>query len=651
MFVSPMIRDRLFTLPRAKSCVFVLVISIFGWYQLVDIVNAQSGTGIPTSPPASTSGQPNVVVILTDDQGWGDLSFHGNTNLSTPNIDSIARVGVRFDRYYVCPVCSPTRAEFLTGRYHPRCGVRGVSEGHERMNLDERTIAQHFGGAGYATACYGKWHNGSQYPYHPLARGFQDFYGFCSGHWGDYYSPQLEHNGKLVQGQGYIIDDLTNHAIKFIESNAKDKFFLYLSLPSPHSPMQAPDRFWQRHKDRNYAMKARDEDQEDVNFTRAAMAMVESVDENVGRVLSKLDQLGISKQTIVVFFCDNGPNSIRWNADMKGRKGSTDEGGVRSPLFMSWPGKIEGGRLISQICGAIDLVPTLADLAGVPVVLPKPLDGVSLKPLLTGEKVSFANRMIFSHWNRQVSVRTQQYRLDANGQLFDMVADPGQRRNVAAQRPDIAKELQLAVAQYKSSVLGELSEQPRPFSVGHPDFHSTILPARDGVPHGNVQRSAKAPNCSYFTNWTSTDDSMTWLIDVLEKGRFEVEMHYACSESAVGTQIELSFAGNTTRAVVEKANDVPAYGAAHDLVPRKGESYVKNFVPLSLGTIELAQGVDQLKLQALHIAAQPAAEQTEPPGKDTDAVANPTVAAGNPDNKLGNETGVEVRMLILRRVP
>src|SRR5213596_1934373 len=155
--------------------------------------------------------KPNVVVFLSDDQGWGDLSIHGNKNLSTPNIDSLARDGALFDRFFVCPVCSPTRAEFLTGRYHPRGGVWNVSTGGERLNLDEKTIADAFKAAGYATALFGKWHNGSQYPYHPNARGFEEYYGFTSGHWGDYFSPPLEHNGKPVKGEGYLTDDLTDH--------------------------------------------------------------------------------------------------------------------------------------------------------------------------------------------------------------------------------------------------------------------------------------------------------------------------------------------------------------------------------------------------------------------------------------------------------
>ncbi|MHC4587171.1 MAG: sulfatase-like hydrolase/transferase, partial [Planctomycetota bacterium] len=154
-------------------------------------------TAVPfQAKAANVNKRPNVVVILADDQGWGDLSVHGNINLKTPNIDSLARDGALFDRFFVCAVCAPTRAEFFTGRYHPRGGVRGVSTGQERLNVDEKTIGDTFKAAGYATAAYGKWHNGTQYPYHPNARGFDDYYGFCSGHWGNYFDPILEHNGK-----------------------------------------------------------------------------------------------------------------------------------------------------------------------------------------------------------------------------------------------------------------------------------------------------------------------------------------------------------------------------------------------------------------------------------------------------------------------
>ncbi|MHC5542910.1 sulfatase-like hydrolase/transferase, partial [Singulisphaera rosea] len=293
--------------------------------------------------------RPNIVLIVSDDQGWGDLSVHGNTNLSTPNIDSLARDGALFDRFFVCPVCSPTRAEFLTGRYHPRGGVWSTSTGGERLDLDEKTIGDTFKRSGYTVGAFGKWHSGTQYPYHPNARGFDEFYGFCSGHWGDYFNPPLEHNGRLVRGDGFITDDLTNHALSFIESNRDRPFFCYLPLNTPHSPMQVPDRFFAKFKDAKLGLSARGDQPEDVDFTRAALAMCENIDWNVGRLLKRLDELKLAEDTIVLYFCDNGPNGWRWNGGMKGRKGSTDEGGVRSPLLLRWPGHVKPGTKVSPI--------------------------------------------------------------------------------------------------------------------------------------------------------------------------------------------------------------------------------------------------------------------------------------------------------------
>lgn len=542
--------------------------------------------------------QPNVIVILTDDQGWGDLSLNGNANLSTPNIDSLGRIGARFDRFYVCPVCAPTRAEFLTGRYHPRGGVSGVTRGEERLNLDEKTIAQHFRANGYKTAAFGKWHNGMQYPYHPLARGFDEFYGYCSGHWGDYFSPQLERNGRLTKGNGYLVDDFTNEAMKFIEKNKSEKFFLYLPMPTPHSPMQVPDQYWDRMKDKKLTNIGLDGDKEDQDFTRAALAMVECIDSNVGRLLRKLDALSLSKNTIVVFFCDNGPNSSRWNGGMKGRKGSTDEGGVRSPLFISYPDHIKSGRLITQISGVIDLLPTLSDLAQVPLLGGKPLDGVSLEPLLTGRVGAIPDRMIFSHWKNKVSVRTQNYRLDHDGKLFDMFSDPGQTTEANDRFPDVADELNAYLAVWRSEVFRDGKDDDRPFTIGHPDFPLTQIPARDGNPHGEVSRSAKAPNCSYFTNWKTTNDKMTWDVEIVEGGNFEVEMFYACTENSVGSEVALSLGGSSTMAVITEANNPIAVGPEHDRVERKTQSPMKDFKRLRLGKIHLSKGRGELTLRA-----------------------------------------------------
>jgi arylsulfatase A-like enzyme len=552
---------------------------------------------------------PNVVVILADDQGWGDLSANGNTNLKTPHIDSLAKDGARFDRFFVQPVCSPTRAEFLTGRWHPRCGVRGVSTGQERLDLDERTVADAFRAAGYATGCFGKWHNGSQYPYHPNGRGFAEYYGFTSGHWGEYFDPPLDHNGKAVKGKGYITDDLTDRAIAFLKASAATgkPSFCYLALNTPHSPMQVPDAYWQRFE--KATLKLTGDKKEDINHTRAALAMCENIDDNVGRLLAALKDQKLDQNTIVVYFSDNGPNGPRWNGGMKGRKGSTDEGGVRSPLHVRWPAKVKPGTVVTAIAGAVDLYPTLIDLVGVKRVGDKPFDGISLAPWLSDADVKPLNRVLFQHWAGRVSVRDQRYRLDATGQLFDMVNDPNQTKNVAADHPEDAKRLAAEVERWKRDVLGELPKgEGRPFPVGHAEFPRSVLPARDGVPHGGAKRSASAPNCSFFTNWTKPEDSMTWEVEVNAAGKYEAIVHYTCRKADTGSVLELTVGTAKWVGTVAEAHDPPLRGKEQDRVSRGAESLVKDFRPLSLGVVQLPAGKGTLTLRATKVPGAQVAE-------------------------------------------
>jgi len=545
--------------------------------------------------------KPNVIIILTDDQGWGDLSSSGNTNLSTPNIDELAETGISFDRFYVSPYCSATRAEMLTGRYYVRGGVSSATSGRERLDLDETTISRVFKDAGYATAAYGKWHNGMQPPYHPNARGFDDYYGFCSGHWGNYYDPMLEHNGEIVQGEGYIIDDFTDHGLAFMEENKDHPFFLYLPYNTPHGPFQVPDRWWNKFENMDPAMVHREPGKENVQFTRAALAMCENIDWNVGRITDKLEELGLSENTIILYLSDNGPASYRWNGDMKGKKGDTDEGGVRSPFFIKWAGKFEAGKTVPQIAGAMDLLPTLSDLAGIDYEPQKALDGVSLKALMLEKNPEWEERLIFNHCNGRTSVRSQLYRLGHEGQLFDMVKDPEQYTDISDQEPEIKEELTLAKKKWEREVLSELPEKDtRNFTIGHPDFSFTQVPARDGTAFGNIKRSSKHANCSFFTNWTSLGDSITWEAEVLESGEYEVALYYTCPAGDVGSVFELSLAGSKLRGKITEAHDPPLTGMEHDRAPRGG-SFVKDFKRMPLGSIHLEKGEGVLTLKALEI--------------------------------------------------
>lgn len=545
--------------------------------------------------------KPNVVIILSDDQGWGDLGLNGNKNLQTPNIDKLAREGVVFDHFYVCPVSSPTRAELLTGRYHNRCGVYSTSSGGERLNADETTIAEVFKRAGYSTAIFGKWHNGMQYPYHPLARGFDEFYGFCSGHWGDYFSPQLiEYNEKIVRGNGYLPDDLTEKAMTFIENNRDSSFFLYLPYNTPHSPMQVPDQWWDKFKDKKIDMLADDPEKENINFTRSALAMCENIDWNVGRILDQLKKSGLEKNTIVIYFSDNGPAEWRWNGGMKGIKGSTDEGGVRSPLLIRWPGTIDHGSRIDEITGVIDLMPTLADLAGIEYKTQYPLDGISLKSLLFTKNQEMGNRTLISSWNGKLSVRSKNYLLDSQKKLFNLKTDPGQLEDLSEQMPDVSQELKSIAEQFRNEVLSDIQPDNRRFPVGHPDFSYTQLPARDAEFTGSIKRSNQFPNSSFLTNWTNTEDRIIWNVEVLSEGDYEAEIYYTCPKQDTGSVFQLSFGKDKLLAKITEPHDPPLRGMENDRVLRK-ESYVKDFKSLRTGTIHLEKGVGELTLESIEI--------------------------------------------------
>ena len=561
------------------------------------------------------SQRPNVLVILTDDQGWGDISCLGNTNLNTPNIDTLASQGVYFDRFFVCPLCSPTRAEFLTGRYHVRGNVMGVSGGRERLDLEPKTIADMFQEAGYTTVIIGKWHSGSQYPYHPAGRGFQEFYGISSGGCGNYFDPLVEHNGKIVKAKGYIADAFTDKTLEFLEKNKDQPFFCYLAYNTPHSPWLVPDEYWDRFTDDSFKLRGRNGENESLLMTRCALAMCENVDWNVGRLMKKLEELNLDKNTIVIYFSDNGPNSDRWNGGMKGAKSTVEEGGVRVPFFIRWPGKIPAGKKVPQIAGGMDLLPTLAKLTNLEPLGTLPLDGIDITPLIFGDGENWPDRTIVSmatHRDIILSIRNQQYRyVETGDQLFDMVADPGQQVNITKRNPEVHDQMVQALEDWKKSVDFASRDEGRrlpidPFPVGYSEFPWTPLPARDATFKGQVRRSAGAANGSFVTNWTSSNDKIMWKVDVHTEGEYKVAIHYTCAADDVGSSIELRYGDEKLVTKITEAHDPPLLDQWRRAP--SGESFQKYFKEMPLGTIHLKKGSGTLELSAPHVAGKEVAD-------------------------------------------
>jgi arylsulfatase A-like enzyme len=569
-------------------------------------------------PAGGEAAPPNVLLILTDDQGWGDVGRHGNEQIDTPVLDALHDASVRFDRFYVSPVCAPTRAALLTGRYPVRTGVTGVTQRYEVMRANELTLAEVFRDAGYATGCFGKWHNGQQYPNHPLGQGFDEFFGFCGGVWNNYFDATLEHNGEEIVTHGYITDVLTDSALAFIESHRDEPFLCYVPYNAPHTPWQVPDRYFDKYAERGLPAT-----------TASAYGMVENIDDNVGRLLASLDQHGLRGNTIVVFLTDNGPNSDRYNGGMRGRKGSVHEGGVRVPCFLSWPGRLEPGA-VTQIAAHVDLLPTLAELCGleVPPTRPLPLDGVSLVPLLSGaspdvpanlsERRLFTWRPTHDRQGRLVergAVRTGPYlfvRERGQDQLFDLQQDPQQKTDIANARPQILQELRSAWETWHAEAVPDTIPRTT-IPVGHAVAPRTELPAVESLSEGNPRfHNTNGYSHDWVTDWTSPDDRIWWELDVASAGEYEVTLSYACGADDVGSQVQL-----TARLTEESSNGNGDVANALTFTISKpfdtgtiarperdlsdGPRWMREFRMQNVGRLRLPAGRVRLQLRALGI--------------------------------------------------
>ena len=535
---------------------------------------------------------PNILIILTDDQGWGDLSINGNTNLKTPNIDNIALNGASFERFYVSPVCSPTRAELLSGKFFVRSGVNGVTRGYERMNTDVKLISDFFKGKKYKTGAFGKWHNGSQPPYHPNNRGFDEFYGFTSGHWGNYFDPILEKNGKIIKTEGYINDVITNEAISFIKKSNKP-FLSFISYNTPHSPMQVPDKY---SDGKDILLRGRYSKRENIEKTKAAMGMIENIDENIGNVVRLLKEKGVYENTIIIFFSDNGPNGNRWNNDLKDRKGSTNEGGVRVPFFIQWPNNIKKGLKIKQISSVLDVFPTLLELTGNESL--NDLDGMSLKRYLDSPLLLDDERTIFSYWNNRISARNNNYILDHENNLYDLVKDFSQYNPIEKYNNPHYQKLLNDKNEWLNKVVNPNKEQlkRRPFTINYNTANYTHLPARDAEINGDLKRSSIHANCSFIENWVNTNDYIFWEIDVLEDGINNIELYYTLEKESVGTEIALEFENQIIKKTIDEFRDPNLVGFEDDKIERI-ESYTKDFKKIKIGKMSFKKGLSRLKLK------------------------------------------------------
>ena len=477
-----------------------------------------------TKQSETVESHPNVVLILSDDQGWGDLSLHGNPWIETPNLDGLAKRGVRLTNFYVSPLCAPTRASILTGRYSLRTGVVSVSKGMENMNTEENTLAELFKANGYQTGIFGKWHNGQHYPNRPNDQGFDEFLGFCAGHWSNYFDTELDHNGKAIKTKGYITDVLTDAALKFIETNKEKPFFCYIPYNAPHSPHQVPDRYFDKYKAKGLS-----------DEVASIYGMVDNMDENIGRILDNLKKSNLDKNTIVIFLSDNGPNGTRYNGHLKGVKGSVHEGGVKVPFFIEWKDIVPSGKVVRTPAAHIDIYPTLVDLCNLKPISGKPIDGISLASLiLQNEEQKKSERNLFAHVNFMTlpvtlnagGFRNDQYRFvfeKDRPQLYDLKKDSSELQDLSLQMPEKTKQYLSLYKQWFATVTsGLMLDRPTILSAAGAE-----LPVSEAILTAGIKfKEGHAWAHDWVENWNTTQDSLYWEIECIKSGKYRIELDY-----------------------------------------------------------------------------------------------------------------------------
>jgi len=474
------------------------------------------------------SQKPNIVIVITDDQGYGDLGCHGNPVIKTPHLDKLHDESTVLTDYHVAPTCSPTRAALLTGHWTNRTGVWHTIQGRSMIRENEVTLGQHFS-SDYATGMFGKWHLGDNYPYRPEDRGFTEVYRHGGGGVGQtpdlwdnsYFDGNYFHNGKIVPAKGFCTDVFFNKANDFIKTNAaaKKPFLAYISLNAPHGPLHCPQKYLDLYKDQK-------------SNIAAFFGMITNIDENVGKTRKLIKKLGIEENTIFIFTTDNGTATGRniFNAGMRGGKGSEYDGGHRVPMFVHWPAAgLNQHRKIDTLSHAVDLVPTLLDVCKVSNKGDVKFDGLSLKKLFDSDaSVEWPDRYLVTDSQRVVdpvkwrksAVMSQQYRLINGKELYDIKADPGQKKDLAKNKPNQVKKMRAFYDAWWTE-LEPTFAQTTEIYLGHPDHPSVTMTAHDWLNisppwnQGHIRRGQGAQTKQFGGHWA---------VKVLKEGTYKVSL-------------------------------------------------------------------------------------------------------------------------------
>ncbi|MBM1105010.1 arylsulfatase [Aurantibacter crassamenti] len=472
--------------------------------------------------------KPNVIVVITDDQGMGDLSCYGNPYIKTPNIDKFYTDAIRFTNYHVSTTCAPSRGAIMTGRHTNRLNVFHTISGRSILFEDEVTLPQIFAQNGYTNGMFGKWHLGDNYPYRPKDRGFHEVVRHGGGgigqgpdYWGnDYFDDTYWHNGQTQKYDGYCTDVFFSEALNFIEDNKDRPFFCYIATNAPHGPLNVP---------KEYMDLYRGIDGLEENFQRF-YGMITNIDDNFKLLQDKLNALNIADNTILIFTTDNGTaggNKI-FDAGLKGAKGSEYEGGHRVPLFIRWPdGKLTGGKDIDKLVAHYDLLPTFVELLDLDFNPIKPLDGKSLKPLLYQNAEQWPNRILYMDTQRlqnlvkyrKYSVMDDDWRLVNGSELYNMNLDRGQKKNVFNQHPEVVEKLALGYEKWWQSIIDEgVIERHAYIKAGSPKENPVRISTHDlmtGKFNGTWHQHAAAK---------ALPATGRWKIEIVEDGDYKISL-------------------------------------------------------------------------------------------------------------------------------